>query len=75
MENKSEMVMFVSWIRAPPATPCRARPAIRVPISLAVAQMMELTKNQATAVSNTILRPHMSDNLAHIGEAAALARR
>lgn len=75
MENKSEMVMFVNWIKPPPATPCSARPAMSVPMSFAVAQIIELTKNHATAASNIGLRPQMSDILARMGEAAALASR
>lgn len=37
--------------------------------------MIELTKNQATDVSRMSFLPQMSDNLAQIGAAAALASR
>jgi hypothetical protein len=44
-------------------------------ISTAVAQMIELTKNQATAKSKMGLRPQISDSLAQIQAPAALAKR
>lgn len=75
MENKSEIVILVSWINPPPAIPCNALPAINMPISTAVAQMIELTKNHATAANSIGFRPQMSDNFATIGDAAALANR
>jgi len=39
------------------------------------AQTIELAKNIATAVRRMGFRPQMSDSLAHIGPAAAFARR
>ncbi|KAH0207786.1 hypothetical protein KCU99_g218, partial [Aureobasidium melanogenum] len=41
----------------------------------AVAHIMELTKNQATDINRMIFLPQISDSLAQIGAAAALASR
>jgi hypothetical protein len=65
--NKSEIVMMVTWISAPPPTPWSARPAIRTDMLGAVAHMMELTKNHATDTNRMSFLPQMSDNLA-LGE-------
>lgn len=56
--------MMVSWISAPPATPCNARPVIKTDILGAVAQTIELTKNHATDTKRMGFLPQMSDNLA-----------
>lgn len=66
MEKRSEMVMIVTWIKAPPAIPWRARPAIKTPILGAVAHMIELTKNHATDTKRIGFLPQMSDSLALI---------
>ena len=42
---------------------------------VALAQIMELRKNIATAVRIIGFRPQISDSLAQIGPAAAFARR
>lgn len=52
-----------------------ALPATSILILPAKAQNIELAKNKATAASSIFLRPHISESLAHIGPAAALARR
>jgi len=44
-------------------------------ILTAKAHSMELQKNSATAARRIGLRPQISESLAHIGPAAALARR
>lgn len=71
----SEMQMLTSWINPPPAVPCKARPAMSIFMFTALAQMIELTKNHATAVRSSGFLPHMSDSFAHSGAAAALASR
>lgn len=75
MLNKSEMVMLTSWIRPPPAAPCSARPTMSIVMLTDRAHMMELPQNSATAARRMGLRPQISDSLAHIGAAAALASR
>ncbi len=75
MLNKSDMVMTTSCMRPPPAVPWSARPTTSIFISAARAQMMELLKNMETAVSSIGFRPQISESLAHIGPAAAFARR
>jgi hypothetical protein len=69
------MVMVVTCMSAPPAVPCKARPAMRIDMLEAVAQMIELAKNHATATNKTGLRPQMSESLAQMGAPEALARR
>lgn len=44
-------------------------------IPLALAQMIDATKNRATAVRRIGFRPQISDRLAQMLELAALARR
>lgn len=66
--------MMVKTINPPPAVPCKALPTINIFMVLASAQMMELPKKNATADKMMNFRPQMSDTLAQIGPAAALAR-
>jgi hypothetical protein len=75
MLNRSEIVILTSWIRPPPAVPCRALPAINVCICWLKAQMMELPKKSAAAPKIIGLRPQISENLAQMGAADALASR
>ena len=75
MLNRSEMVIVTICISPPPAVPWNARPMMSIFILMATAQMIELRKYDATATRRMIFRPQMSDSLAHIGAAAAFARR
>jgi len=68
-------VIMTNWRSPPPATPCRARPTISIVISNALAHMIELPKNNATATRWIGLRPQMSDRLAQIFAAPAFASK
>ena len=67
--------MILSWINPPPAVPWRARPASSIDILIAAAQMIDPTKNHATASNNIGFLPHISLSLAQIGALAAFAKR
>lgn len=73
--NKSLMQTWTSKIDPPPAQPWKALPMISSCIVFAVAHTAELIKNIASATSMIILRPQISENLAHIGPEAAVASK
>lgn len=75
MLKMSEMTILTNCNSPPPAVPCNARPTMSITMFFARAQMTELAAKKVTAARRIGLRPQMSDNLAHRGAPAALARR
>lgn len=73
--NISEMMIVTIWSKPPPATPCKARPTMRILIIVAVAHKIEVRKKRPIAKSKRGFRPQISESLAQIHADAAFARR
>lgn len=67
------MTMLIREVKPPPDMPWRVRLTMSMLMVLETAQMMELAKYRATAVSRIGFRPHMSESFAHIGTTAVVA--
>lgn len=75
IENRSLMQMLTKIKMPPPPIPCTARPTMSMPMLTLTPASSEPTQKTPTAVSNTGLRPQMSDILPQLGAAAAFASR
>ena len=73
--NKSLIQILTRVIRPPPPIPCIALAAINIAMLTLTAASKLPIKNTAAALSNTGLRPQMSENFPHDGVLAALASK
>ena len=74
-KNRSLMQTLTSTMIPPVAAPWMARPAISIAMSFAAAHIDELAAKTTILMSNTSLRPQISDALAQIGDETADVKR
>jgi hypothetical protein len=73
--NKSLIHILTRIINPPPPIPCIALAAINIAMLTLTAASKLPMKNIAAAISNTGLRPQISENFPHDGVLAALASK